>query len=245
MKNYLFLSLCLLVYVLTSCKKIHSDAANNQITLPAVIPGQPLSLDSIPLHTGNSWVYKMTSQTTTYTYNTTFSNTPPDSSLSNPAFGDITFEATGNTVVNGFSLACIKATSTGSLFFAPNTDTGYYSNLGDGLHRLSNLTTVDSSTINNIENLILKLPVVLNTPWGDSKVNAQWLGYFKVTTPAGTFNCVKLETTIYEQDDRLYITQYYSSKGLVAEMNRSLPNATPPGIFAGFTNMLILQSTNF
>ena len=76
---------------------------------------------------------------------------------------------------------------------------------------------------------ILKFPSNPNDIWSPILNNnmlvgkRKWLGYSTITTPAGTFNCIKLEIFTDSNNDNLPDTgqastfQYFSDKGLIRE----------------------------
>ena len=83
-----------------------------------------------------------------------------------------------------------------------------------------------------------------------SLVMRQWAGYVKVTTPAGVFNCEKM--TVTDNSDfqtgvnieSMTTSQYYSSKGLVQEVQKGEGTTVGPGLVT-VTRVITLTAVNF
>ena len=184
----------------TACKKHNNSPATSSET---DVPGPAIQLNSFPLKPGNMWVY--------------------DS-------GD-TIRVVADTVING--VAATKLTKNNAHYSLAV----YCTNLPDGLHMLaansSNaFETLTVPVLDDPAPLVVpdpsvqftKLPVSLDGSWEAHIPNMkystrQWVKYVTVTTPAGTFNCVKMSAG--------YFDEYYSDKGIIKRVDHPECFAAP------------------
>ena len=192
MKHFLTISVFLAVACL-GCKP-GKDTQVSKTTSPTDTPGPVISLNSFPLTVGNMWVYD---------------NGDTIRAVTDTTIGGIT--ATKLVKRNGNYTAAI-----------------YCANQADGMHVLgsnwkfgfeeltgplySGSEAGDTVQYPNPSILMIKLPVAITNSWdvhiaGYEHFRRQWVSYVTVTTPAGTFKCVKMTTPD--------LNEYYSDKGLV------------------------------
>ncbi len=212
MKHLMICSLMLVALVSTSCRTKMPLTSTDPNGYETDVPGPAVQLNSFPLIVGHMWVYDN---------------------------GD-TIRVVKDTTIGG--MAAFKVTKTNSGFIGNM----YYANLSDGLHLLATNWTFaysfgltgpispdfglrDSLLYPDATFLELKFPATLGTSWepvftttSSYRIMKQWDKYVKVTTKAGTFNCIKLESN--------YLTEYWSEKGLikVAETVECLVGPCPP-----------------
>ena len=247
-KNLICISLILIGFA--SCKKTHPTPVSPAlISLPADVPGTAITLDSFPLKIGNQWVYRIITQTTKS--ESPLSSGTASLSLSTPDSGFLTVGVVSDTLINGFRLYGLSIPSQ-SAFFTYNSiylsDSFLYANLTDGLHRITAGGNTDSNYVLDSTEALIKLPVAMNTKWSYNYVTRQWTDYVTVTTPAGKFDCVKLSVTENMGSDLYGMVQYYSSKGLIQELQWYTSwISAGPGVHDNYTyyTMLTLQSLNF
>ena len=213
MKNiHLLLVITIILYA--SCKQSSNNNNIAALALPADVAGPVVQVDSIPLQVGHQWIYKKMNQVISqYTNQTT-------SKLSMPDSGSVTISSVTDTLVNGVRFTRLSASTSGSLFlFSIGDDNGYYINLFEGTHRITNFSHTDTTYLIDSTDNIMRTPNRLNTIWYTPNGVRQWMGYVTVTTPAGTFNCVKLHYTgSFGNGEDYWADQYYSTKGLVQEI---------------------------
>jgi hypothetical protein len=232
MKQFMIAGIYVLLVGTVSCKK-----AVEAIDLPRDVQGPQVTIDSFPLHVGNQWTYKVISQTS-------------DGTLQEPVSATFSISSISTTTVNGIQFSLLKTVMPPSPFLKCYFYSGYFCNLPDGLHQYPDTPKLDSTTVIDTASLKLKFPVKIDSYWGFSSIYStiyqSWSGYVKVTTPAGTFNCIKLSFgggggMAYHD---LHVDQYFSKEGLIQEvsvdnyMNGSRNNN------ATTKNIIILQSTN-
>jgi len=247
MKQNLIIVISLILIGFASCKKTHSTPVSPAlISLPADVPGTAITLDSFPLKIGNQWVYRIITQTTM-----SVSSGTASLSISTPDSGFLTVGVVSDTLINGFRMYGLSVPSQ-SAFFTYNSiylsDSFLYANLADGLHRITAGGNIDSNYVLDSTEALIKLPVAMNTTWSYNYGTRQWTDYVRVTTPAGSFDCIKLSVTEDRGSDQYGMVQYYSSKGLIQELQwyTSWTSANP-GVHDNYTyyTMLTLQSLNF
>ena len=214
MKQYAVIGIVLYLLAVVSCKK----KSIGEISLPPDVAGPVVKIDSFPLKVGNKWTYKTMTQ---WTYLGT---------LQSPISGIFTITAVSDTSEFGIRFINLDTAVTGVAYFVSQFPSGYFCNLGDGVYRYG-YPPSDSISIYNSYSVFLKLPVRI-----DSSRNTlmTWIGYEKITTPAGTFNCAKWEFGFTYNTSYFHGFQYYSNKGY-----------TGTNISEYLVNTIILQSTNF
>ena len=214
MKHLMICSVMLMALVSTSCRKKMPVMGTDPNGYEIDIPGPAIQLNSFPLTVGHMWVYDN---------------------------GD-TIRVVKDTTIGGIDAFKITKTNSG------HTGRIYYANMSDGLHLLAtswpnaysagitaplypDVATKDSLLYPDSSFLALKLPAAIANSWvpvftatSSFMVQKTWDSYVKVTTKAGTFNCVKLKS------NGGYYTEYYSDKGLikVAEEVNCFTSPCPP-----------------
>ena len=204
--------LTILLFLATICLgcKPGKDTQVSKNTTQTDIPGPVISLSNFPLTVGNMWVYD---------------NGDTLRAVADTTIGRIT--ATKLVKKNGTYTAAI-----------------YCANLADGMHiigsnwkygfeELTGPLFAGYEAADTIEYpapsiLMMKLPVNTGLSWeanvpGFEHFQRQWLGYVTVTTPAGTFNCVKMNTANENE--------YYSNKGLVQTIEATECLVAPCPVF--------------
>ncbi len=171
--------------------------------------GPAITLSNFPLTIGNMWVYDN---------------------------GD-TMRAVSDSTINGVAVTRLVVSNSGhqASFYCANKADGFYIVASNMKYDFNYLTCPLSGILNVTDTLQVPAPSVLYakypidtaTQWNPHNpgwVNAQkqWMGYYVVTTPAGTFNCVALNSG--------GLIEYYSSKGLVKtkEIIECITGPCPP-----------------
>ena len=217
------------------------------ISLPADVIGPAIELDSFPLAVGNQWVYNTQEQA----YNSQgeiYLNTYTD-----------TFTVISDTFVNGIVFHYIASSNfanTTSLLTADYDRPGgayYYTFMPNGLHQFASLANTDSVYIADSSEYVLLLPATINYSWNsrekpsfllDPTMVRSWVSYVTATTPAGSFNCVKMH--ISTVSTKLEAYQYYSSKGLVQEIQQIEGLSMGPQLGPTYiTRIMTLTAVNF
>ena len=263
--NVLLLSMLLFML---SCQKNKGNTTNNSsfsdcgsirpvtpLSMPTDTVGATVQIDSLPLSIGNMWTYSVVEQAYNVCgelYNDTFSFTIIVDSI---------------IVRNGMMFGHVSSTydhmTAGSydyfsvIYFCSAYPSCYLTNLGNGLHQLNNLANTDSGYVADSSAYLINTTGV---GWNSkesvdstlqSVVMRQWAGYVKVTTPAGVYNCKKMKVT--DDSDQLRFgvwgmatAQYFSSKGLVQEVQQGKGASLGPGTGpVTVTRVITLTAVNF
>ncbi len=211
-----------------SCTKsqFSSNTKYDYPTLTDTIPGPPIQIDSFPLKVGNTWTY------------TTGSNII------------YTVKVVADTMINSERAARVDMIGDSTI------STSYYANRSDGYYLVANryYSFLDSLHIFKPAVHVLSFPLATNATWqtGDSSVvvyyqsnySATWGNFYKVTTPAGQFNCCLLN--LYSLYNGLSYSCYYSSKGLMKEVEIASASKGPGlGPYSFVAGTITLTSVNF
>ena len=264
--------LLLLLFLTTqSCQKNKGDDSSNYVTntsdcitrytvIPLGVPvdttGAAVQIDSLPLSAGNKWTYSVSEQA----YNIC-------GAIYEDAFS-FTIIIDSIMVRNGMRFAHVSTTYNPAMpgtadyfsviFFCSPGPSCYLINLGNGLHQLNSLASTDSGYVADSSAYLLD---AIGASWSSkeaitltsqSLVMRQWAGYVKVTTPAGVFNCEKM--TVTDNSDfqtglnilSMTTSQYYSTKGLVQEVQQGEGTNVAPGTGpVTVTRVITLTAVNF
>jgi hypothetical protein len=257
-----YATLVLLLSVATSCHKSSSSSPVTpssdcgpytpyaHITVPLDTTCATVVLDSFPLSAGHRWTYFVEEQGTNFcgqVYHDTFS---------------FSIEILSDTVINGTHFAESYNSFSNrhgdwdipSLFFCVPATTGYFFNFSNGLHQWQDRSHTDSIYLADSTSLITSR-LSDGTSWTSKEyidavktvtVQRKWIGNFAIATPAGTFNCHKLDVQFNGNGNGGVSHQYYSSKGLVAVIQQGSASSMGPGEGATIlTKVITLTSVNF
>lgn len=207
--------------LLTGCVKDDSTSSIEKLTIPVNPVGSAIVLGDFPLQHGNRWSYSTKSQRDNSAIQTE----------------ETVFTVGADTLINGLNYTII------------NDGNGYeynvFHNATDGLH----------DWVNGADRYCLKYPITTFDQWDYNEgigaaENRYWMGYAKVTTPAGVFDCVELvvSSSGSGQGNHSYDYQYYSAKGLVQEVSESYyhnPFSQDPNSYSHTITVKNLVATNF
>ncbi len=221
------------------------------IVIPEDTPGEPITLDSFPLALGHEWKYEIQEQsyqgTSQNAYDVTYTYQPIKTSY-------LTIRTISDTMVEGFKFTKmgggeLRDSTTRSLFSIdgiPGRTNFYYVMLPNGLHEHYDLTGLDSAAIldNNSGEFVLGLPA-RGQGWYSYTIEfyRDWTDYVKVQTPAGSFQCIKLEGSNQHYNTGNNTSQYISNKGIVQIVRHSYSAST--FLYTGTRWVVKLISTNF
>ena len=258
MKSIFYFYLLLLVFALSCNKKSITSTSNHNslnscsvLSLPVDSVGQNIQLDSFPIVVGHQWTYKAQWQ----------SGDACNFSCDSIIF---TIKIISDTLIAGIRFGLVsyldaKGLSSNTDLSFPTTSPFFYLvNISNGLHQLYSLANTDSTYLADSTVLLMStLPEVntwnslVNLSLKDSLEKRNWVSYEVVITPAGIFNCRKLNVidNSYSNNDGItyYNTnQYFSSKGLVQEIQTGEGGSRGPGCGPVNSTLLItLIAENF
>ncbi len=220
------LGLAMLI-IIAGCKKEEPITAQDPTQFTEVEILGPVTLNNYPLKEGNAWTYaaKYHGMADSIRY--------------------FTYRCTAPTNSAGIDFYKMELTENSPYHKSPlrHDFTSYYFTANpQGLYA-SRTPSLDSPTTNTLDACILKYGMPLNAGWQTEKPFASQripVNYVRVTTAAGTFDCIKLKVeysdyhTPYFYNTIQYL--YFSDKGLVITTQISDEK--------NITNM-VLTSTNF
>lgn len=235
---------------------------------PAAEP-TPVTLNQFPLATGNKWTYHVLQSTIASKGNTYTSYDINWEVVSDTIIENInSFKVWQHTFMVNNDSANEQA-----YFYYANHDSGFYKIadydvssfaqfkneppqiLSTGLIEIPIQPQAGPFHLLTPRPMLLKFPTSVNDKWvsyesADERIKRKWLGYETITTPAGTFDCIKLQVIIDidldgEQDTGAgIIYQYFSAKGLIRE-TLSYPVTVENGEVARFVKSADLMKVNF
>lgn len=263
-RRFFILFFSIIIY---ACKKDQSDTIYSNGNQAVVV-----QLDSFPMTIGHRWEYYTEAHITDSVgtpvfdyYYENYWNTLADTFINGIAsvkIAQLDSNYDGRTHLS-YSYYANKADgfygmaneNFGSMFFLRNSFLSEQfefslSNFGVGSSSVDTVFVPDTSLY------LLKFPSVINDIWASheygvpNQIKRKWLGYERVVTDAGIFNCVKLQAFWDNDHDNqpdpnsITIYQYFSKKGLIKETR-----STSLYFSSGSTGMLnqtsILKQINF
>jgi hypothetical protein len=238
----LYFILIFFVAMIVSCKKSDTEQYDPALSIPADVPAGQFILDSFPLQVGHQWTYLVQTQRSRGSSNAVTSSF-------------VTVSVAGAVDIDSVHLFKITLDQPGmpAPFLNPtavsyaNSSTALYANMKDGLQRwlLADTAYIPDSSVFVVPRG--------DTSWVDSSgyivSQHNFNGYYQVTVPAGTFNCITFTTsrTLYYSAWGDYTCkQYFSDKGLVQQVIAYTESPNGPGIGPTYvTEWTRLVSANF